>query len=167
MKTRLFFPLVLVAACSGNPETTTAPLADVARTEQEVMITAGTPVTLADLSISGMTCERMCGGSIKDALAKLPGVAGTEIQFNAEAAENHAVVTYDPKQVSDAELVKAVQALHEGQYKVSAVKVMHQVLQAGDEVPAAAPAEEEGVNAALPELQVPSLFGLLARLIHL
>ena len=77
------------------------------------------------------------------------------------------MVTYDPKQVSDAELVKAVQALHEGQYKVSAVKVTRQVLQAGDEVPAAAPAEEEGVNAALPELQVPSLFGLLARLIHL
>lgn len=168
MKSRTLLPLLFVlAACSGAPGPVAEQLPSVVRSEQEVAITSGTPVTLADLSISGMTCERMCGGSIKDALAKLPGVAGTEIKFDAEATENHAVVTYDPAKVSDAELVKAVQALHDGQYKVSAVNVTRQVLKTGDA--GSGPETEEaegGVNASLPRLELPSLFALLARLVR-
>ena len=58
-----------------------AAVAGVARTVSEVAITSGTPVTFADLSVEGMRCEMMCGGSIKKALAALPGVVGTELKF--------------------------------------------------------------------------------------
>lgn len=156
----------LLLACGQAPET--AGTASVVPTVHEVAISEGTPVTIADLSISGMTCEMMCGGAIKDAMAKLPGVTGTEITFTEGETADHAVVTYDPARVSDAELVKAVQALHEGQYKVLAVDITKQVKGTAQGDAAPAKAQEEGVSAsALPEVSVPTLLGLLARLVRL
>lgn len=51
----------------------------------------------ADLGISGMTCEMMCGGMIKSALVKVPGVEKTEIVFHEGDKVGHAEVTYDPR----------------------------------------------------------------------
>ena len=76
------------------------------RIVEEVAISSGTPVTIADISIDGMSCEMMCGGSIKKALAKLPGVAGTEIDFIEGDERDHAIVTYDESKVTDAEMVR-------------------------------------------------------------
>lgn len=159
----LLFILSLIA-CGGS--STPSPAVNVARTESSVTITSGLPVATADLSISGMTCGMGCGGAIKNALAKLPGVSGTEIEFeNAEQA-NHAVVTYDPAKVSDAELIQAVQSLHDGQYKVQAVGITKQVLGTGS-LEAPAEAEEAKVNATLPDVVLPSVVALLSRLLRI
>lgn len=165
-KPLLLATVLLLAACGRSPESGTA-ASGVKPTVHEVTIAEGTPVTLADLSISGMTCEMMCGGAIKNAMAKLPGVSGTEIKFTEGDTPDHAVVTYDPAQVSDADLVKAVEALHEGQYKVLTVDITKQVkgTAAGDAPHAKA--QENEVSAALPEVSMPSLLSLLARLIAL
>jgi copper chaperone CopZ len=171
---KTLLPLIAAAvlsACGGSPQApVAAEVQGVARTEREVVV-AGEPVTLADMSVEGMTCEMMCGGAIKKALAKIPGVASTEIRFTEDESPDHAIVTFDPAQVSDAELVKAVQAIHEGQYKVSSVVVTHQVKgdapEDGGEPEDAAAKEGSEVSAALPELVMPSLFGLLARLLRI
>lgn len=95
----------------------------------EEVITDGEPVTFADLTIDGMSCEMMCGGSIKKSLAALAGVSATEIKFDAATeGGDHAVVTYDPAQVSEEQLVQAVQSLHGGAYKVVGVAVTKQVV---------------------------------------
>ncbi|MBP6699492.1 MAG: heavy-metal-associated domain-containing protein, partial [Flavobacteriales bacterium] len=118
MDTRALFlstALAGVFACSQAPTSdagSAAAVAGVARTVSEVAITSGTPVTFADLSVEGMSCEMMCGGSIKKALAALPGVVGTEIKFEEGEAVDHAIVTFDPAQVNDAQLVEAVQKIH-------------------------------------------------------
>jgi copper chaperone CopZ len=172
MKKILVLPMVicgLLTACSSSPETpAVSAIPDVPRTVSEVTV-SGTPVTMADLSISGMTCEMMCGGSIKKALAKLPGVTSTEIRFTEGDATDHAIVTFDAAQVSDAEIVKTVQAIHDGQYKVSAVAITKQVQgETTDDAPEeAAEANEAQVSASLPELVMPSLFGFLARMLRL
>ncbi len=101
------------------------------RTVEEVAVASGTPVTTADISIDGMSCEMMCGGAIKKALAKLPGVASTEIAFVEGEEQDHAIVTYDESKVTDAQMIEAIQQLHDGQYKVLAVKVTKQVQGAG------------------------------------
>ncbi len=93
----------------------------------EVVVSSGEPVTKADLTIEGMSCEMMCGGSIKKALAKLPGVSGTEIVFVEGEESNHAVVTYNENEVSDAELVAAIQGLYDGQYQVNGIAITRQV----------------------------------------
>ena len=175
MNVRSLFPLiagaVLFASCSNNDQ----PVAEVAlpgveRVVKEVVISSGEPLAIADLSIDGMSCEMMCGGSIKKALAKLPGIASTEIQFIEGDERDHAIVTYDESKVTDAQMVEAIQALHDGQYKVLAVTITKQVRgssgASSDEEPA--DKEEKGVKASLPSSDVllPSILALLTSVLR-
>ncbi len=160
--------LLLLCACSSGPADVPGAAADVARVVNEEVIAQGDPVTFADLSISGMSCEMMCGGAIKKALAKVPGVSGTEIKFIEGDANDHAIVTFDPGKVSDAQLVDAVQSLHDGQYKVVAVAITRQVKASnaateGDEAAEPVPAK---VNARLPAVLLPSLIELLSQVLR-
>ena len=165
------FPVLLLSACSSGStdvQQAAAEVAGVARVVNEVVITQGTPVTFADLSISGMSCEMMCGGAIKKALAQVQGVSTTEIKFVEGDENDHAIVTYDPDQVNDAQLVEAVQKIHDGQYKVVAVAVTKQ--EKGDgaasEDGEAAEAADAKVNAELPALRLPSLLELLSLILR-
>ncbi|MFT3884944.1 MAG: hypothetical protein QM724_05790 [Flavobacteriales bacterium] len=174
-KTAALALIIALAACGQASE----PLADkaadapaIVATTHEVNITDGTPVTFADLSINGMTCEMMCGGAIKDALAKVPGVTGTEIKFTeGDGTPDHAIVTYDPAQVTDAELVKTVQALHEGQYKVLAVDITKQVRTTatgtGERPKTDVNSQVSAAAAEVSGMVLPGLLGLLSRLVHL
>ncbi|MDQ3099880.1 MAG: hypothetical protein M3R08_00715 [Bacteroidota bacterium] len=119
---------LILSGCSNNEAPTAGAIsADIQRTVKEIAITDGTPVTFADLSIEGMSCEMMCGGSIKKALAKLPGIEQTEIKFVEGDERDHAIVTYDESKVTDAQMIEAIQGLHDGQYKVLAVEITKQV----------------------------------------
>ena len=122
----------------------------------------------ADLSISGMTCEMMCGGMIKSALVKVPGVENTEIAFHDGDATGHAKVTYDPAKVDDTKLVEAVQALADGQYKVESIAVVKQVK--GEKQAHCKPAADASGNGScvsiLPEVPVPSLVAMLLALVQ-
>ena len=107
-----------------------------------------------------------CGGTLKHELAKLPGVTDAEVNFTDAEHTNHVVVTYDPAKVSDADMVKAVQNIHDGQYKVMAVGVTKQVLK----VPSGDPPVEtsEGqVNASIESVALPSLVALLQQLVRI
>lgn len=158
----------LLACGQGNTpvEQAAAQAANVTPTFKEEVIAEGTPVTFADLSIEGMTCEMMCGGSIKKALAGVPGVVSTEITF-AEGVDvdDHAVVTYDPAKVDEATLVKAVQGLHGGQYKVKAVAVTKQVRNTASGTSNTKGNTDDGISASAGS--VPSILGLLERLVRL
>lgn len=135
---------------------------------QEVVITSGDPVTVADLQIEGMSCEMMCGGSIRKALNGLVGVAGTEIAFHEGDEPDHAVVTYDEALLSDEELIKAVQALYDGQYRVTAVTITRQVkgTSAGASTETNASGGDE-VQVYLPgSVVVPSVITLLSRILR-
>lgn len=142
--------------------------ADVQRSFEEVVITAGDPRHVADLSISGMSCEMMCGGSIRKALAKLPGVDATEIVFDADQAVDHALVTYDPDQVSEQALIDAVHGLHDGQYKVSAIAITRQIKgEATDgNVTDGASRELEVGAYQIPLPSLPSVLDMLFRLVR-
>ena len=160
--------ITTLAACGEAPApATSGPLDAAPRTVKEVAISGGTPVTMADLSIDGMTCAMGCGSTIKSALAKLPGVSGTEVNFTEAGQTNHVVVTYDPAQVNDVEMVKAVQSIHNGDYKVVSVGITKQVVKEGA---SEAPAEDAGaskVNASLEAVALPSIMALLERLVRI
>lgn len=169
MDFRTLLPLAaLLFSCSQQ-----APAPQVAagieRVVEEVAISSGSPVTMADLSIDGMSCEMMCGGSIKKALALLPGVSGTEIKFIEGEERDHAVVTYDESKVSDAEMVEAIQKLHDGQYKVLAVKITKQVKGATTTSTEGAPVEEsKQVSVLSPAaMLLPGILSLLTHLLRL
>ncbi len=77
------------------------------------------------------------------------------------------MVTYDPKQVSDAEMVKTIQALHQGQYKVLAITITDQVLKTGSAEKQEAQDENAKVNAsAITDVVLPSVLAFLSRLVQ-
>lgn len=130
MKTRIAFPVLFAAIIllgCGRTEVNTAVIPGIERVVNEVSISTGTPVTMADLGIEGMSCEMMCGGSIRKALAAL-GVDATEIKMNEGDGPDHAIVTYNEAKVTDAQMVEAIQKLYDGQYKVTSVNITKQVL---------------------------------------
>lgn len=166
----MFKPSLLIAvvalamACSGGSE----PVSVAARTENTVNITEGQPMATADLGISGMTCEMMCGGMIKSALAKVPGVENTEIVFHDGDKIGYAKVTYDPAKVDDAKFVQAVQALADGQYKVESIAVVKQVKNAPSAFKQQKDKSDEGVSASLmPEVAMPNLVATLLALVRI
>lgn len=171
MNARHLLPLFAATlfACTGNAPEPVAKASAVAieRTVEEV--TGAVPATFADLSIDGMSCEMMCGGSIKKALAKLPGVNSTEIKFIEGDERDHAVVNYDATKVSDAEMIDAIQSLYDGQYKVVAVKITKQVPAAGGPSASGNKAEEsKPVNVINPAaVVVPGILSLLSHVLRL
>jgi copper chaperone CopZ len=136
------------------------------RTVKEVAITGGEPIATADMGITGMTCEQMCGGMIKGALTKLPGVRGTEIAFKDGDAVGHAKVTYDPAKVDDLQFVKAVQGLADGQYKVISLSIVKEVK--GSPSASKEQSRKDGASASLlPEVPMPNLVSTLLGLVRI
>jgi len=171
MNARLFLltaaAVTLLFACGTNAPEPVAAIPGVERTVKEVAITSGEPVTMADLSIEGMSCEMMCGGSIKKALAKL-GVTGTEIKMNEAEGPDHAIVTYDDSKITDTQMIEAIQKLHEGQYKVLAVTVTKEVKGAStSNSEAKQEGEDEGVSVSVPkQVVLPSILAILSRILR-
>lgn len=131
-------------------------------------ITEGKPMATADLGISGMTCEMMCGGMIKSALVKVPGVENTEIVFHDGDAIGHAKVTYDPAKVDDTKFVQAVQALADGQYKVESIAIVKQVKNAPSAAKQQKGKSDEGISASIiPEVAMPNLVATLLALVRI
>jgi copper chaperone CopZ len=164
---RLFLAagIALLMGCSGASNAPEQAAGAIARTVQEVAITSGEPVTIADLSIEGMSCEMMCGGAIKKALAKL-GAQATEIKMSEDDSPNHAIVTYDGARLSDAQLVEAIQALHDGQYKVVSIAITKQV-KGGSGSAEQPKAEEKSVSVLAPKaIVLPSILALVGRLLR-
>lgn len=163
---------VFLFSCGSSTSDTTegqaGVQADVQRSFKEVVISTGEPRHIADLSISGMSCEMMCGGSIRKALAKLPGVDATEIVFDEDEALDHAVVTFDPAKVSEQALIDAVHALHDGQYKVASIAITRQVMgEAADPSNTEGASRELGVGAyQIPLPSLPSVLDMLFRLVR-
>lgn len=159
--------LLTFAACS-TPVVQDKAMAGIARVEVEEVITAGEPLATADFGIEGMSCEMMCGGSIKKALAGL-GAVSTEIKMD-EQGPDHAIVTYDAAKLDDARMVEAIQALYDGQYKVISIAVTKRVRGEGSETGGeGASADQERSELrriSAREVVLPSVLAILSRLLR-
>lgn len=156
--------LLLLLACGQGPSAEQgATVAE--RTVREVAIAEGEPMATADLSIGGMSCQMMCANMIKGALAKLPGVSSSEVEYTDGQELGHAVVTYDPAQVDDAQLVSAVQGLAGGQYTVSSIAIVKQVKHGAAARPAKA--TDEASASLIPEVAMPNLVATLMALVRI
>lgn len=172
MRTRYLLPLfaaILTACSAGTPGGQEAPVAsNIERVVVEEMVN-GAAGAVADISIEGMSCEMMCGGSIKKALAQLPGVNSTEIRFIEGEENDHAVVDYDATKVSDEEMIEAIQSLHDGQYKVVSVHITKRVPGAGAVSTSARKVEETKQVSVIntSAIVVPGILGLLSYVLRL
>lgn len=163
----LMLAMALLFGCGQADAPSDVVAGGVERIVKEVAISNGEPVTVADLSIEGMTCEMMCGGSIKKALAAL-GASSTVIKMNEGEGPDHALVTYDESKVTDAQMIDAIQKLYEGQYKVLAVTITKEVKGASaSNAEEVKETEESGVSVYAPsEVVLPSILAILGRILR-
>lgn len=173
MSLRVILPLLtatLISCATEAPEPMeqAAARTSIERVVEEVAVAGGVAATFADISIDGMSCEMMCGSSIKKALAKLPGVNSTEIKFIEGDETDHAVVNYDAAKVTDEEMINTIQGLYDGQYKVVAVKITKQVPAAGAASTEAPKTDDKGVSVLDPAaIVVPGILALLSHVLRL
>lgn len=78
------------------------------------------PVEKASLNIGveGMSCSHSCAPYIQKKLSKIGGVINAEVTFENKEAK----VLFDKNKVSKEEIIKTIQTIADGQYKVTTVK---------------------------------------------
>ena len=84
--------IITMASCSGSSssENSNDPMVPVTRRVME----SESNRTVANLSISGMTCSAGCGGKIQQELRKLAGVKNTELDYMDNRPENTVSVEF-------------------------------------------------------------------------
>lgn len=148
----VFFAFLFLGSCSE------AAKVDV-RIEERV---ADVEKTVAKIGVEGMMCEIACGGKIRKELSEVNGVASADITFEEGESVNYAVVEYNPSLVTEQELMSTINQISDGKlYKVSEMTITRYA-------PAArisASTSDDGVSMHAPSFEVPSLVGVLYRLI--
>lgn len=124
MKMRqLLFALAVtfsLTACLSGPEAEKQGEVKITRTE----LAGEKEKTIARLVVGGMTCAHGCGGKIQQGLRALKGVVNTDLDYADGRETNVVAVEYDPKVITENDLIKTVQEMADGQYPVSEVEVV-------------------------------------------
>lgn len=113
---------VILMSCENEGGSSKSAEGDLVITHKE--INSEVIKTVANLSISGMTCSAGCGGKIQQDLQALKGVKETKLDFTENRAENVVTVDYNPSEISEQELIKCVNAIADGKYQVKAAEVV-------------------------------------------
>lgn len=83
-------------------------------------IAAAVKPETASFTIDGMTCPEGCAKTIEKSLSEMDGVQNAKVDFDKKLA----TVNFDLDKLKSEEIVKAVEAIGDGQsYKVSNVKI--------------------------------------------
>lgn len=124
----LLVSVSVLAACSnsGQQETEAATNVDVQ------------PNTTLTVSIEGMTCAVGCAKTIQKAVAEMPGVAFSEVNFE----EGQGIFSFDNEQVKAEEIVEMISGMNDGAYKTDVLSLEKETK--------VAPEEEEGADEEVP-----------------
>jgi copper chaperone CopZ len=107
---------LMLAACqtSSSAENKEITDEDIARTVEATHI--------AEIEVTGMTCEMGCGGDIRKALRNTGGVSKVDFDFESDRDVNIARVQFDNFTIQQEELRKVISALNKGQFTVGEIQ---------------------------------------------
>lgn len=152
------FAITLIFACTSNISN------EVTDIKKSVIQVEGDEfVSIATLSIEGMSCAQMCGKQIEKAVTKVNGVISTKIDFDSEKLVDKCVVKFDPKKTSDDELIAAVSGLMDGKYQVREIQLVNTIKV--DDVEQDVESDDEA-SIDIRQFGLPNLFDLLDNLIR-
>ncbi len=111
-----WFLLVVLAACQtkSNVDNKEVTDEDIARTVEATHV--------AEIEVSGMTCEMSCGGDIRKALRSTGGVSKVDFDFQKDRETNIARVHYDAQTIQTAEMQRILSELNKGQFTVGNIQ---------------------------------------------
>lgn len=91
-----------------------------------------------NVTIEGMTCAEGCAKTIEKTVAELAGVTYSSVNFD----EKKATFKFDETKITEKDILAAIAALNDGQYKVSNIDVKIEKKATEDENEADAVEEE-------------------------
>lgn len=94
-----------------------------------------------NVTIEGMTCAEGCAKTIEKTVAELAGVTYSSVNFD----EKKATFKFDETKITEKDILAAIAAINEGQYKVNNVEVKTEK-KATEEEPNVNAVEEELVK---------------------
>ena len=119
-----------------------------------------------DLTIDGMMCSMGCVASIKKKLASVEGVVEFEVEFDDKKAS----IVYNPSKTNTDDLVKSIEDLHSGMYKVTDVKELsaETVNQKSNSVKENSSNSEKAIQQDIKDFhfKIPNIFSILYNLIN-
>ncbi len=129
--------------------------------------------TTAKIALNGMSCEKMCGSMIKKCLRDIDGVKAADIDFDPVREGDFATVEFEPKKVTEKEMIAAIQKLNNGAYKVQSIEIVttevtYEKLDNNQEKEEESPKTDKGAKVSalhLPSFQVPNVFGVLTKIL--
>lgn len=176
MKAIPFFAFVFLAStmmfCSSEPVATQTE----ENQEDKIAITqtvvkGDVEKTTAKIALKGMSCEKMCGSMIKKCLKGIDGITDANIDFDPQRQDDFATVEFEPKKVTEKEMIAAIQKLNNGAYKVQSIEIITSEVtyeKLETEEPLDKTKKEKGAKVTAfhtPSFQVPNIFGVLAKFI--
>jgi copper chaperone CopZ len=124
MKKNSFFlvlvAVVLIWSCNGGPAAEAPAEVKITHTE----LSGDVEKTVAKMAIGGMMCAHSCGGKIQQELQAIKGVNTTDVDYADNRETNVVTVEFDPKLVSEKELIAKVQSIADGRYPISSVEIV-------------------------------------------
>ena len=116
----LLSTVLIAGACSNTTEQTKAPV----NYSETVIETVGENKGMAasTIEIKGMSCEIMCGTTIKNGVSELSGIALVDIDFDMERETNFCTVKFEQTALTPKEITAKIESLNKGAYQVLEVK---------------------------------------------
>lgn len=116
-----------------------------------------------DISIEGMMCSMGCVSSIKKKLATVEGVVEFEVEFENKKAS----IVYNPNKVSTTKIVKSIEELHDGMYKVTGINEL-EAIGNNKANPEPTKASEKDLQHDIKDFhfKIPNIFSILYHLIN-
>lgn len=116
----LLSTVIIAGACSNSADQAKVPV----NYSETIIETVGDNKGMAEstIEIKGMSCEIMCGTTIKNGVSELSGIALVDIDFDMERETNFCKVKFEQSSLSPNEIVAKIESLNKGAYKVLAVK---------------------------------------------
>lgn len=139
--------MVNTSACSSSNENT-----------QDKTTIEAENIVIADYTVDGMVCAMGCAKTIQDELSAMNGIASCEVNFDNGKAH----VEFDKTQLSENEVIKVIEGLADGQYKVTKWNEADNQITT-DEVEGNENTESSVSDVNLPSFEMPNLFELLFR----
>lgn len=112
------------AACSSSSSSREVKKVEGVTVTRSVVKDAAEDKCTAKIAVDGMSCAKMCGGSIKKCLKSIDGIRSAEIDFAENQDPDFATVEFDNKVVTEKEMITAIEKLNNGQYKVRSVEIV-------------------------------------------
>jgi len=156
----IFAMALLVSACTSSATEEVTQETTAEQAEEEVVI----PNRLLTMDIDGMVCKMGCGGTIRAELYSIGGVSNVDFDFEDDRATNVASISFDTELISVDEMVDAISAINDGQFKVGETKseVIAEPTENSTTEPSAS--ESSTVDVSTSRVEMPNLLDLFSGL---